>query len=132
MTTPNLSLAHLEHLLVLTKKKLALSLDLEKIEQKIAGFFGSHEPISKAKAPTRRGKPRKVSTGKSSKKTPRGTLKPNILAVLREAGKDGLSVAEVAEKIGAKKGSVNVWFYTTGKKVEGLKKVARGRFALKG
>jgi hypothetical protein len=73
---------------------------------------------------------RKTRGRKSTKtKTPRGTLKAAILAVLQESGADGLSVGEVAERIGAKKNAVNVWFYTTGKEVEGLKKVGRGRFA---
>jgi len=123
MTTSNLSIAHLEELLAFVKKKLALSLDLEKIEKEIASFFGGGKPAPEAKAP----KP----PGRKASKIPRGALKNRIIAVLEEAGADGISVAEIAEKLGAKKGSVNQWIYTTGKKV-GVTKVARGRFVIKG
>jgi hypothetical protein len=32
-------------------------------------------------------------------------------------------------KLGAKRSSVSVWFYTTGKKIKGIKKVGKARFA---
>jgi hypothetical protein len=141
MTIPSLSIAHLEELLGLTKKKHAISLELEKIERAIGEFFGGKtKPGRKAKAPAKRGRPpgkkaaatvtptTKLRKG-SNKRTSHGTMKASILAALTEAGADGLSTGEVAEKIRAKKSAVGVWFYTTGKTVEGLTKVGRGRFA---
>jgi len=130
MTTPNLSIAHLEELLAFAKKKLALSLDLEKIEKEIASFFGGGKPAPEA--PSKRGRPaKKTVIVKSRIKAPRGTLKAQILGALAEAGKGGMSIGEVAEKTGAKKSSLNTWFYTTGKKA-GVKKVSRGRFVFTG
>ncbi len=137
-----LTSSHLKLLLGLTKRKEAIAADLHKLEAKIAGLFGIHTGPAKSssKAPAKRGRPAKkpkaAQKPKAAKKTrtrvARGTLKEKVLTVLKEAGAEGLGVGEVADKIGAKKAAVNVWFYTTGKKVAGLKKIAPGKFALKG
>ena len=135
MNIPNLTSSHLQLLLDLTRKREAIAADLKQLEEKIAGLFGNHETLPKTSAP-KRGRPGrkpKAAPPKASKtRVPRGTLKEKVLAVLKDAGGVGLRVGDVAEKIGAKKAAVNVWFYTTGKKVAGLKKIAPGRFALKG
>ena len=137
MNIPNLTSSHLQLLLDLTRRREAIAADLKKLEEKIAGLFGNHVTQPKTKGPARRGRPgRKPKAEKKTKTTrtrvARGTLKEKVLGVLREAGAAGLGVGDVADKIGAKKAAVNVWFYTTGKKVAGLKKIAPGRFALKG
>jgi hypothetical protein len=57
MTAPNLSIAQLEHLLELTKKKLAMTVDLEKIGHEIASFFsGADKPPASSVSPPRRTK----------------------------------------------------------------------------
>jgi hypothetical protein len=56
-------------------------------------------------------------------------MKDGLLKALQAAGKEGLSVKELAASIKAKSASVSVWFYTTGKKVKGLKKLGAGRYA---
>jgi len=133
MTKPTLTSSHLQLLLNLTRKREAIAADLEQIEKRISGLFGNHKTLPK---PARKGRPpgkkAKASPARrSSTRVPRGTLKEKVLAALKAAGGEGLAVRDVAEKIGAKKAAVNVWFYTTGKKVAGLKKIAPGRFALK-
>jgi hypothetical protein len=55
-------------------------------------------------------------------------LKEAILKKLQTVGPEGITVKDLAASIGAKLGSVSVWFYTTGKKVKGLRKVSKGRF----
>jgi hypothetical protein len=44
----------------------------------------------------------------------------------------GITGKAIAEKLGASRHSVGVWFYTTGKKVRQIKKVAPSTYALKG
>jgi hypothetical protein len=61
-----------------------------------------------------------------------GTLKEKILAALKAAGKDGLSVGDIAEQIHGNKNSINNWLYTAGKKIREIQKVGRGRFGLRG
>lgn len=70
---------------------------------------------------------------KSTRKTKAGKpvgLKDRILALLGEAGDQGLHVKEIAEKLGSKATNISVWFSTTGKKL--AKKVEPGRYAVKG
>lgn len=136
MNIPNLTSSHLQLLLDLTRKKEAIAADLKQLEEKIAVLFGNHETqpetTTKRKGRPPGKKPKSAQPKKSKTRAPRGTLKEKVLAVLKAAGAAGLAVRDVAEQIGAKKAAVNVWFYTTGKKVAGLKKIAPGRFALKG
>ena len=40
-----------------------------------------------------------------------------------------MKVKDLANSIGAKLGSVSVWFYTTGKKVKGIQKVGESKFS---
>ncbi|SRR5579862_787027 len=140
MNTPTLTSSHLQLLLDLTRRKEAIAADLEQLERRIASLYDGKHVDAEATTPKvgrRRGrppgkKPKAAPVAKSGKKrTTRGSLKEKVLEVLRSAGGEGLAVGDVADKIGAKKAAVNVWFYTTGKKIEGLKKIAPGRFALK-
>ena len=76
----------------------------------------------------------KATAGTTSKRGPRrgrrrSSLRDSILKALGEAGKPGSSVKELAATLKANPGSVAVWFYTTGKKVKGLKKIGPGRYA---
>ena len=41
-------------------------------------------------------------------------------------------VKELAEDLKANPGSVSVWFYTTGKKIKGLKKMGPARYSYSG
>jgi K+/H+ antiporter YhaU regulatory subunit KhtT len=40
-----------------------------------------------------------------------------------------MKVKDLANSIGAKLGSVSVWFYTTAKKVKGIQKVGESKFS---
>jgi hypothetical protein len=59
----------------------------------------------------------------------RGKLKEGLLKKLHAAGKEGLTVKELAASLKAKPASVAIWFYTTGKKVKGIKKIGRAKYA---
>lgn len=60
--------------------------------------------------------------------TKHGMLKEAILSALKKAGRKGLSVGELAAQVGVLRANVQVWFSSTGRKVEGLEKVERGRW----
>jgi len=126
MTTPTTS--QLEHILKLSKEKDILQEKLERIDQQIEAVYGGK--ATDASTPPSAVKTRKPRAKRAA--SSRGGLKEQILALLGSVGPDGLSVKDIAAKIGGKRGSVNVWFYTTGKKVDGLKKVGRGIFAFNG
>jgi hypothetical protein len=48
---------------------------------------------------------------------------------LEEAGADGITVKELSAKLNVKPGNIFNWFYTTGKKIKGIKKVGEARYA---
>jgi len=60
--------------------------------------------------------------------TKHGMLKEAILAALKKAGRNGLSIGELAAQVGVLRANVQVWFSSTGRKVAGLEKVDRGRW----
>ena len=85
----------------------------------------------KARWAKRKG-PRRVSrsaAAKTKKTFPRGQLKERIVQSLKVAGKPGVTVKDLAAKIGKSYGNISVWFHTTAKGVKEIKKVAPGRFA---
>src|SRR3989442_11644803 len=84
-----------------------------------------------ATAKTRRAKVKepKPVVSKSKQASARGQLKERIIGALMEAGKPGVTIKDMSEKLGTSYGNINVWFHTTAKGVKEVKKVAPGRFA---
>jgi transposase-like protein len=80
-------------------------------------------PAKSAKA-----KPAKAA-GKSSGKQ-RGYLSVAVQNALKAAGKDGISVADLAKKLSISPRNLFVWFATTGKKFKAIKKVSPGHYCL--
>ena len=85
----------------------------------------------KARWAKRRGEQR-VSTlaaAKAKGRPPGAPLKERIVQTLKTAGKSGVTVKEMAAKLGKSYGNINVWFHTTAKGIKEVKKVEPGRFA---
>ena len=117
MALTDLTSAQLEGLVQLVKEKEALQAELERVNRSLEALErGDTSSQSKAR-PRKRGRRRRAG------------LKEGLLKALEAAGKAGMTVKELAEKLGAKPTSVSVWFYTTGKKIKGIKKVGKARFA---
>ena len=66
---------------------------------------------------------------KAKARTSGAPLKERIVRSLQGAGKSGVAVKELAAKLGKSYGNISVWFHTTAKGVQEIKKVAPGRFA---
>lgn len=79
-----------------------------------------------AAKPGRRGGGRR-STRPLSK---RGELASRILAALKSAGKEGLKVRQLSDKLGVKYKNLFIWFATTGKKNKSIKKVGEAHYRL--
>jgi hypothetical protein len=56
-------------------------------------------------------------------------LKDSLLKELEAAGSGGLTVKELSAKLKVKPGNVFSWFYTTGKKIKGIKKVGEAKYS---
>jgi hypothetical protein len=115
MALSDLSSSQLQRLIQLVKEKESIQAKLNEINHSLENLEGGKatptEPTAK-KGHRRRGK-----------------LKDGLLKKLHAAGKEGLTVKELAASLKAKPSSVSVWFYTTGKKIRGIKKVGIARFA---
>ena len=119
MALSDLSSSQLQQLIPLLKEKESLQAQLDQVNHSIAavetGTVSSKGSASPGNPPVRRLR--------------RTRLKDKLLKVLQAAGKDGLTVKELAASLNAKPASVSVWFYTTGKKVKGIKRVGPAKFA---
>ena len=72
----------------------------------------------------------------STSLSPRGgakhrTLKKQILALLAEAGPEGQTIQELADKLDVLKVRVQSWFSGTGKRTPEVEKVAPGRWRIR-
>jgi len=115
----SLSTAELKNLVKLSEQKDAIQAELDSVNAKInaavAGKFGS------AKAVLIKAKVGKKSSGRSN-------LKGLITDFLKSAEGASVPVKELASKLGIKNQTVHVWFGTTGKKIEEIKKVGAGAY----
>jgi hypothetical protein len=118
MSLSSLSSTQLQHLIRLVKEKESLQTKLAQVERSLADMENGE--VTKDEAPANKRGPRRRR---------RAALKDGILKKLQTAGKAGLTVSELATSLKAKPASVSVWFYTTGKKIKGIKKVGTARFA---
>lgn len=122
MSLSSLSSVQLHRLIQLVKEKESLQAKLAQVERSLAALDGGKVTKEKS-APKKRGPHRgRRRTG----------LKDGILKSLQAAGKEGVTVKELATSLKAKPASVSVWFYTTGKKIKGIQKVARAKYAYLG
>ncbi len=120
MALTDLSSSQLHRLIQLVKEKESLEIQLVKINHSLndlesGKIAGEKSPSSPGRPPVRRRR--------------RAKLKDGLLKKLQAAGKQGLTIKELAASLKAKPASVSVWFYTTGKKIRGIKKVGTARFA---
>jgi hypothetical protein len=65
---------------------------------------------------------------KNRPRSPRGELAAKILGQLEAAGDGGISVRELAGKIGANPKNLHIWFATTGKKNKHIEKIGEARY----
>jgi predicted Rossmann fold nucleotide-binding protein DprA/Smf involved in DNA uptake len=118
MAPSDLSSSQLSQLIHLIKQKEALQSQIAKINEELSSLE-TNEPDQPKKARRGRGRAHRAKTSDA------------ILKELAKAGKAGMSVKDIAAATGAKAPSIAVWLYTAGKKVKGLRKIARGRFGYK-
>jgi hypothetical protein len=131
MALSNLSSAQLAHLISLVKEKEVLQEKLEKIDAALSALeSGSSVPKKRGRKPGRPPGSKSQLTGKPGKKTKR--LKAAILKALSAAGSSGITVKELSNKLKVKPGNIFSWFYTTGKKIGGIKKIGEAKYSYAG
>jgi hypothetical protein len=136
------------------KKILAVREKIERFEQELDQIVGGQPSSTTAAAPSRKKKLSAAARAKISAamkarwakrkgkkpssrpgaarakgRTLRAPLKEGIVQALKAAGKSGVTVKDMAARLGKSYGNISVWFHTTAKGVKQIKKVAPGRFA---
>lgn len=112
----NLTSGQLKDLSRLISQKEKLGAQLAIVIAKLENF-PNHSVAGK-----KRGGARSATGGRGSKKRSKPRkLKAAILTAL-EAAANGLTIKDLAEKLKVKPNNLYSWFYTTGRKVAGLKK----------
>ena len=117
------------HLIGLVKEKESLQSKLDQVNAALHSLeTGKAVPKKRGRKPGRpAGSKSKVTTVKKSKRGKR--LKEPLLKALSAAGSSGITVKELAAKLKVKPGNIFSWFYTTGKKISGIKKVGEAKYA---
>lgn len=136
----------------LLEKREALQRDLDNVESQLKGYESSKSvstgrrpgrPAGRS-GPGRPGRPPGKAARKGARKTTRkaarkggarkragrGQLKERILGELRNAGKDGITVKEIAKRLNAKPANIHAWFVSTGKRMKEIKKIGMGQYRL--
>jgi len=127
----NLSSAQLARLIALVKEKESLQSKLDHIIAELKSLeTGKAVPKKRGRKPGRPAGSTAKTKGTKVKKSKRGKrLKQPMLKALSAAGSSGITVKELAAKLKVKPGNVFSWFYTTGKKISGIKKVGEAKYA---
>ena len=129
----NLSSAQLARLIELVKTKESLQAKLEEISAELQALeTGKPAPKKRGRKPGRpagSGVKAKVAVVKAGKTRRGKRLKEPLLKALSSAGSSGITVKELAAKLKVKPGNIFSWFYTTGKKISGIKKVGEAKYA---
>ncbi|CAF0696080.1 hypothetical protein [Candidatus Methylacidithermus pantelleriae] len=119
MKLTQLTSAHLQELAKLVEEKEELLKKIQNIDRRIEAL-GSGPRVT-----ARRGRPR----GTRVRMNRPGQLRDKVLSELEQAGPSGLTVRELAEKLGMKLNNLYSWFYSTGRKIAHLKKIEDGKWA---
>ncbi len=120
MNIASLTVAQLKQMTALVEKKEALQAEVARIDAELARLSTGAAPRAvAAAAPVRRGRRQRAQ---------RGSVKAAIIELLQKAGKSGISVKEISERLGAKYAHVFAWFYSTGGKIKEIQRVGPGRF----
>ena len=118
MNLASLSSSDLKQIAKFLEQREMLQAQVDKINSKLEAFgSGGTMRIARAK-----------SSANRSKK--RGALKEAVISTLKAAGKEGLKVREIADKIGAKPVNIHAWFHSTGKKIKEIKKLKTGKYQM--
>jgi hypothetical protein len=119
MKLTQLTSAHLHELAKLVEEKEELLKKIQSIDRRIEALGATPRPVA------RRGRPR----GTRTRANRPGQLREKVLQELEHAGPSGLTVRELAERLGLKLNNLYSWFYSTGRKIAQLRKVEDGRWA---
>src|SRR6266540_1525375 len=109
------------------KQAVAVREKIDALQKELDRIVGSESSVAKNGA--EKGKGKMSAAAKAKARTSGAPLKERIVRSLKVAGKSGVTVKNLAARLGKSYGNISVWFHTTAKGVKEIKKIAPGRFA---
>jgi len=128
MSFSDLTSDQVTRLIELIKRKEQLKAELVQIDAELNSLeSGSPAPKKRGRKP---GRPSGVSSAAKPTKKKRGKrLKDGLLKELEAAGSAGVTVKDLSTKLNVPRANIFSWFYTTGKKIKGIKKVGEAKYS---
>ena len=105
------------------KERWAKKNGVQKAEAKPAILVATVKEVPPVKFTVKPAKKGKAKGGKPA------VTKEGMIELLKNAGKQGITVKDVASKLGVKSQRMYVWFSGPGKKVKQIKKIAPAKYA---
>lgn len=124
MNLAQLTSADFKQIARLLEQRETLQAKVAAIDTQLANF-ASGEPAAPAKSKPGRSPARPTKV----KRAARGAVKAAIIELIKGAGAAGITVKEIADRLGTKYNRVFTWFYNTGKTITEIKKVGPGKYA---
>ena len=119
MNLSQLTSSDLRQLAKLVEAKEALLARAAKIDRQLAAFEGGQPQPGVKRALKRPAK----------KRAKPGQVKNAILNLLKQSGKKGITVKEIAGKLGVGVNRIHTWFYNARKSLKQIKKVGPGKYS---
>jgi hypothetical protein len=118
MNLSQLTSSNLRQLAKLVEAKEALLARAAKIDRQLTAFGGGQPQPAPEPALKRPAK----------KRAKHGQVKNTILNLLKQSGKKGITVKEIAGKLGVGINRIHTWFYNARKSFKQIKKVGPGKY----
>lgn len=145
MNILSLSSSALRQAIELLEQREALLQQLSEVESQLTALEGgTPAPAAPAAPAVKARKGRKAAKAPKAPKAPktpkapkadaapkaggRRKIKDEIVEMLQNAGDAGLSVGEIASRLGLGPNRVFTWFYATGKKIKAIKKMGNAQY----
>ena len=131
MNLSSLTSADLKRITALLARKEQLAASIQEIDEELASFGGTSKRSGRTPRASASASSQADSGQIAGGRARRGQLKEVILTILKEAGRDGVSIQDISTKAGVKPLNVSAWLAATGKKLGTIEKAGRGVYRLK-
>jgi len=129
MYLTQLTCANLKQIVKLLEQRETLQSQVAQIDAELAAYEGGVPATSVKGKPGRKPGSRAQAKPRKAKRAKRGALKAAIIELLQGAGKTGITVTDLATKLGLGYSRVFAWFYKTGANIKEIKKAGPRKYA---
>ncbi len=135
MDLTKISSSEFSRILKLLQRKEELITQIAAIDRELQGgtttaaTSSADAPVAKkrlGRPPGSGRKPKAKAAGGGGGSPRRGAVRDAIVGLLEAAGSGGISVKEIAAKLGKPVGHVHTWFSTTGKTIPSIRRLGGG------